>query len=761
MKNRIFKRIASLAVAICIVATLIPAAFADTTESGNGTLVYSFMRADYEGTEGYNSTYATCIKYANGNGNLEYYMSDITYDKNNSSSRNGDWNQKFDGSNFSPRFQLEAWGDTNKDYASYKIKGIGLYEYELVFDYALHSSGAEAAQVYILDPETTAEILAGTKTIVDAIDSNEISPVLDAVNMNVSSAENDIATATFTPEASGEHLLVFTRADYGTTKNVFPHKLTLTPIKGKTSSFSFASPTVVTTTDKSDEHYFSETRASSSAASKPGYLNFGDDMYVTASTSVQQLRLPNVNIYTPEDAATSLGSFGRYSLAFDNWGHFYTYGRLFLKHKLESDGIYNIKVSSGANSQGGLIGVYANGVHIGNIEDYKATFTANSEAIAVGKAELHTTDLKALKLTRDDNGYVEISFRALAGEGTDRTNGTADRVDFIPYSIDFELAEASETAEPEAVSNTTVAAFVMNEIGGTVSETPINSGAAGRSVTYTATPDEGYAFACWTDKDGKVLSEESAYTFNAYTNMSIYANFDEKDAVGVKFYNGNGEFLGFVEKESGKTFAEYKNDAPVATYGGASFEGWSIADETEISGIAYAVAQFTDVSEETVTATIKVNGSPIKNGNVPVGEPIVCTEEYATAWYRDGKYVFYGPSYTHYAFKNTVLSSGRNTIENKAPVAILDDLGDGLYMFEYDGGDHTVLAAGVIFGNSEAVKVSSCYANAKARNIENNHGQFRASVNSSGDLSKQSVARGYIIYNDNGELKVMYGDLDK
>lgn len=761
MNSKFLKRILSLAVAVCMLATFVPSVSA-SEKAGAKTLVYSFMTGDYIDTSAtIKEQYATYIKYSNGNKNIEYYMSDIYYDKNNSTSRNGDWNQKFDGTNFSPRFQIEAWNETHYDYVAYKINGIEMYEYNLVFDYAVHKSGAEAAQVYILDPETTAEVLAKTKTVVEVINDSKTEPVLSGVNMKGTAAGNGSTSTTFTPEASGEHLLVFNRVSKGSTSNVFPQKITLEPIKAKTYSFSFDSPTVVTTTDKSDEHYFSETRASSSAASKPGYLQFGDDMYITSSSSVQQLRLPNVNVYSSTDAATSLGVYGRYSLVFDNWGQFYTYGRLFLKHKLESDGIYNIKVSSGANSQGGLIGVYANGVHIGNIEDYKATFTANSEAIAVGKAELHTTDLKALKLTRDDNGYVEISFRALAGEGTDRTNGTADRVDFIPYSIDFELAEASETADPEAVSNTTVAALVMNEIGGTVSETPINSGAAGRSVTYTATPDEGYAFACWTDKDGKVLSEESAYTFNAYTNMSVYANFDEKDAVGVKFYSGNGEFLGFVEKESGKTFAEYKNDAPIATYGGASFEGWSIADETEISGIAYAVAQFTDVSEETVTATIKVNGSPIKNGNVPIGEPIICTEEYATAWYRDGKYVFYGPSYTHYAFKNTVLSSGRNTIENKAPVAILDDLGDGLYMFEYDGGDHTVLAAGVIFGNSETVKVSSCYANAKARNIENNHGQFRASVNSSGDLSKQSVARGYIIYNDNGALKVMYGDLDK
>ncbi|MBE6965562.1 MAG: hypothetical protein E7441_05965 [Ruminococcaceae bacterium] len=767
MRNKM-KKALSLILAMCIAATLVPAAFADTTETVDGTLVYSFMRSDYASASDYDEKSATCVNYSNGNGNLAYYGTDTT------STTTNDWNQPWDGENYSARFQFgSGWGKVSGDttyyhYAAFKIKGIELYEYNVTFDYVLHSAGADKANVYILNPEQTAEILAGTKTVAEVINGNNIVPVFSNINMlsTENSGETKTATAAFIPEGSGEHLLVFTRANSGSTKNVFPHKLTFTPIKGKASSFSFAADadSVETESNKEDEYYFSTTKPSSSLTDdNSGYVKFADDMYITESSAIRQLRLPNVDVYSSTDATASLGKYGRYTLVSNNIADFYNYGCMFLKHKLGSDGIYNITVTTGKYKRGGRIAVYANDVYIGNINDYQVNFTGTSTEMGDGEAELHTTDLKAVNLTRDSDGYVELAFRAIEGEGTNtNSGGTAKNVDFIPYSVDFELVEASEVAEPEIVSNTTVAAYVMNDVDGTIAETPVNSGVAGRAVTYTATPADGYKFVCWTDKDGKVLSEDVEYTFNAYTNMTIYANFDETDAVGVKFYNGNGEFLGFVEKESGKTFVDYKSEAPVAEYDGATFEGWSVSDETVVNGIVYAIAQFTDISEDTVTATIKINGNPSINGSVAIGTPVVCTNDSTTvtAWYRDGKFVSYNPVYTHYAFKDALLNSGKNTIENKAPVAILDDIGDGSYMFEYDGGDYTVLAAGIVFGNSEDVSVSSCYANAKARNISGNHGQFKACVNSSGDATKQSVARGYVIYSDSGKIKVLYGDLD-
>ncbi len=749
MRNSIFKKIASLIVAMCIVATLVPAAFA-TGETAEvlSTKTITFNEAQV-------TTYSSApIATQSGkhyvfNNGTKYYIINF----GDTTASHYDQYETYFPSGLNVCSKLNVGGQTY-NVGGETIKGIR-FQMNTTDSFTLKTKAPQTKPAlyrvtvkYGMWSAGTTFALSLNGTELGEFNNKDTSATTVPVTVKDKVFESDTL---FTPDEDG-----YLTIGISGSGNLWPYQIVIEEIADESASFSFAADrnSVDASTDKNDEYKFSETKASNGAESNPGYVRFEDDMYFTTSSAIRQLRLPNVSVYSSTNATDKLNfSGGRYTLVDNNWEHFYTYGCMALKYRLGTDGIYNISVTSGKNPRGGQIAVYANGIHIGNISDYQTTYTADpTREIPIASAELHTTDLKALRLTRDSDGYVELTFKAIGS--------TVKYVEFIPYSVDFELVETSEVAEPIVVSNTTVAAYVMNEVGGTIAETPVNSGAAGRTVTYTAIPADGYKFACWTDKDGKVLSEDSAYIFNAYTNMTVYANFDEKDSVGVKFYNGNGEFLKFVEKESGKNFAEYKTAAPTATYGGATFKGWSIADEAVINGVAYAVAQFEDVSAETVTATIKINGNPSVNGVVAIGQPIVCSNDEAMVWCRDGKYVSYGSQYTHYAFKNALLNYRTNAITTKAPVAILDDLGDGSYMFEYDGGEYTVLAAGVVFGNSGAVSVSSCYANAKARNIEGNHGQFKACVNNAGDLAKQSVARGYVVYSDNGQVKVLYADLD-
>ena len=723
MRNKM-KKALSLILAMCIVATLVPVAFADDVAEVLSTKtitfdVNNFTLNTYKTDPGKVENHSV-FKYTPSSGNPVYYTINFgdtdssdydqyeTYfpDVSNTYSNFYTGGQLYNVSGVSTQGIRFSMNSTHSVVLKTKAPQAKPALYRVTVKYGMWKDGS-----------TFNLSLNGTKLGAFSNLDSSVSKTPVAIQHTV--FESDGKTL-FTPDDDG-YITVSVTTDSTSAKSLWLYQIVIEEIVDEEATFSFAANanSVVLETDKTDELKFNTTKPSSTSPENPGYVKFTDDMYFTTSSAIVQLRLPNVNVYSSTDATTSLGTYGRYTLVSNNIAHFYNYGCMFLKHKLGSDGIYNITVTTGKYKRGGQIAVYANDIHIGNISDYQVNFTGTSTAMTDAQAELHTTDLKAVNLTRDSDGYVELAFRAIEGEGTNTEfGGTAKNVEFIPYSIDFERVDAVEVAEPETVSNTTVAALIMNEVGGTIAEESVNSGAAGRSVTYTATPADGYKFACWTDKDGKVLSEDSSYTFNAYTNMTIYANFDEADAVGVKFYNGNGEFLKFVEKESGNPFADYKSEAPVAEYDGATFEGWSVSDETVVNGIVYAIAQFTDVSEDTVTATIKINGNPSENGAVEIGKPIVCTQENATAWYRDGKFVFYGLTYTHYAFKDALLNSGSNTIENKAPVAILDDLGDGSYMFEYDGGDYTVLAAGIVFGNSEDVSVSSCYANAKARNIE-------------------------------------------
>ena len=186
-------------------------------------VTYSFMKDDYANDSSVKN--ATNITYKTGNGNLEYFGGEYTGTTNDF----GNW----DGVNSSPRFQMHSWGrgSTHYHYAAYKINGITKGDYKLIFDYAVHSAGATNVQVYILDAETTAKIVAGTTTMKAAIDAAYASPVVPSLNTNSSAAGSARFTGFYTAEADGEHMLVFIRAKGGAyeNRNVFPQRITLNP----------------------------------------------------------------------------------------------------------------------------------------------------------------------------------------------------------------------------------------------------------------------------------------------------------------------------------------------------------------------------------------------------------------------------------------------------------------------------------------------------------------------------------------------------
>jgi len=187
-------------------------------------VTYSFMKSDYEddGTP----ADAKGIKYTNGNGNIEFFS-------DSSAGTSNDWNQAWDGINYSARFQLHSWGrnSTHYNYAAYKINGIKKGDYKLIFDYVARKDAATNVQVYILDAATTAELVAGTKTMKEAINAAYASPVITSLNTNQATAESIRKTYFYTAEADGEHMLVFIRGKGGTyeNRNVFVQKITLNP----------------------------------------------------------------------------------------------------------------------------------------------------------------------------------------------------------------------------------------------------------------------------------------------------------------------------------------------------------------------------------------------------------------------------------------------------------------------------------------------------------------------------------------------------
>lgn len=85
--------------------------------------------------------------------------------------------------------------------------------------------------------------------------------------------------------------------------------------------------------------------------------------------------------------------------------------------------------------------------------------------------------------------------------------------------------------------------YFYDDESGTVSITPNEPG---KPATVTAMPNEGYAFDCWTDADGKVVSHENPYTFMVEGGEHLYANFYDQKAPVIDFpEEGGWRVMGF------------------------------------------------------------------------------------------------------------------------------------------------------------------------------------------------------------------------
>ncbi len=313
----------------------------------------------------------------------------------------------------------------------------------------------------------------------------------------------------------------------------------------------------------------------------------------------------------------------------------------------------------------------------------------------------------------------------------------------------------------EAVAET-VSIYITGTAGGTVTASGVAAGnidtaTVGELITAEATAAEGYKFAYWKDSAGNVVSDSATYTFNAYTNTSIIAVFDNisetNTTIGVEFFDGNRDFLGFVEVAKGETFGSIGENAPIPNLTGYGFTGWSIAENTVINAVLRAVALYEEVG--TAVSGVKVNGA--EETGTKYDQEIKKTVDSAKAWYRDDKLVGYGDTYTYYVWGSTAITSSTEDVEDKLPLAVLNTNGDA-YMLEYDAAGYEIVDAGILFGDDTHNTVNACYYKAKVKNIKT-HGQFTAKKSvDTGSESKQTVVRGYVMFRDGNDIRVIYAD---
>ena len=421
-------------------------------------------------------------------------------------------------------------------------------------------------------------------------------------------------------------------------------------------------------------------------------------------------------------------------------------GGYVLKISVENPGMYIPSVSWTAAAHCSIVDTYIVPVAYANArwtmtnEMNLAELVADPGVTLVASADMSTGEKKVgnqVKLS-DDEYYVIVVISDL-GNGND-SQGRA-----FGYLKSLELDWVSALSED--VESKYISFAIANNVNDNI-EIIGNKYMRGDEIEVEAPEIEGYTFRHWVrgaDENGEFVSEESSFTYKLITNTYLTAVYTEDTtAPTVEFFNGNGEYITTAAVVDGTVEAPSE---PKLT--GFRFLDWYTAkdkllSETElVDAVTRAVAVFGDTDD-----TFTVDGTK----NLKYDEKVTKSYEYPVVWYRDDVRVGYGSTYEYFVWDNV----GKITyVEGTAqPLVVLDKtVKDGAYMIEYDAGGKTVVEAGIIFGDGEDMDVDSCMY--KATSMKNaTHGQFTAKPADGGYAN----ARGYLIYLDGNEYKVVYSD---
>ncbi len=401
--------------------------------------------------------------------------------------------------------------------------------------------------------------------------------------------------------------------------------------------------------------------------------------------------------------------------------------------------VYDFALVSGAGKLATKMGGY---IKVGKTSLVPREETTASVVACLSDGSIDT-DAEISALGSSDTSVITVAGNKVIAVGV----GTAN----IEATVDGNTVSQEITvADIEAPAKVSLA--VSNNIDDSIEIQNVNRGS---SVTATAPEKEGYKFRHWvrgTEDNGEWISGDAEYKFNLITNTyltAIYTPVAEDEKI-VEFWNGNGQYITEEKVVDGSVSLP---ENPKLT--GFVFSRWLIAEDTEFvnanitAPLTRAVADFASLGK-----TITVEGTMCEYDEAITKNSASGNE---VAWYRDGVLVGYGKSYTYHAWSD-VGSVAEAAITVKAPVVVLDAAARGsARMIEFDAGDMNIVEVGILFGDTSAKPtVDSCkYKATSAKNGVGIHGQFTAQPAD----STYTNARGYLIYKDSkNTYRVIYAD---
>ncbi len=390
----------------------------------------------------------------------------------------------------------------------------------------------------------------------------------------------------------------------------------------------------------------------------------------------------------------------------------------------------------------------------------KATYAEAGESALTEGVTYKSSNTEVATVSADGKVTAAMAGSALISATLDATGNTAS----YWITVDAKEAEtavsyivrAKDSALDGAVSIEGFDAYVP----GKTAQAALGETVVAKAMPEYVSGEKKYCFVYWQLANGDYVSNEARYEHTATTNFTLEAVYDDVTEGAEKIaelYKDNGEYIG-----RGTVVGGILQTPAQPTLTGYVFSKW-ITDSTEeafdfnqqlTAQVTRLVARF--VKDETVKHAF--TASQFKDtyeDEYSYDTPVTLRHNAAKHWTRNGAVVAYGTEYTYHIW-DTANIEYSNVVIDEVPLVYLDPVAkDGARMIEYDAAGKTVIEAGILFGAEESANkptVISYASKARAVNKEN-HGQFTAIP---GD--ENTRARGYLIYKDGTEYKIVYSD---
>lgn len=401
------------------------------------------------------------------------------------------------------------------------------------------------------------------------------------------------------------------------------------------------------------------------------------------------------------------------------------------------EGTYDVSGLFVRNTVGGYGEIYIDGSEITKYDFYNTAVETKADKIS--KEPITLTE-----------GRHQFKIKASFSQVTTHAYVPIYNFTFTPIVVEDNSVPATITFAADSIGDVALSIDGVPQSYKKLSSVQVERG---QKIAVKALAVDGKKFVGWVRGSadyGRIVSVDAEYEFTAATHTMLTAVYTDipEDTAAVEYYNENGQYLETKAAADGKP-------ANNPTLVGYVFNDWWVAQDTplvleSVTKLTRAVAKFAKQGTK-YSVTVPENTLGAASGEYAYDDELTLTSASGEVyWLRDGKVVDYGTSYTFNVWGNTVITTATSGYDN-APKIVLDGVvKDDAYMIEYDSGDKTVIEVGIIFGSSDAITVASCSEKMNSQR-NSSHGQFTAQ-------SDYEYAKGYLIYKDGGEYKVIYSE---